>query len=139
MGDQTVTEVDVNSTMLDVEATFCYLGDMLRSSWGCDSAIAARCCVAWGKFRKLLPVLTSRHLSPRVCDKVTWPAFARLCSMLVKHGDRRNPSCGSFAATPESVVTLSQLGGLCASKIPEAMPAGVLTPGRFNHAGQALR
>ena len=22
--------------------------------WGCDSAIATRCCVAWGKFRKLL-------------------------------------------------------------------------------------
>ena len=26
-----VTEVDVNGTMLDVEATFCYLGDMLCS------------------------------------------------------------------------------------------------------------
>ena len=36
----------------------------------CDSAIAARCCVAWGKFRKLLPVLTSRHLSPKVRGKV---------------------------------------------------------------------
>ena len=32
--------------------------------WG--SAIAARCCVPWGKFRKLLPVLTTRHLSPRI-------------------------------------------------------------------------
>ena len=31
------------------------------------------------------------------------------------------------------------VGGLCASKILEAMPAGVLTPGKFNHAGQALR
>ena len=40
--------------------------------------------------------------------------------------------------TPQSVVTLSQLGGLHASQIPEAMPAGVLTPGRYNHAGQAL-
>ena len=36
----------------------------------CDSAIAARCCVAWGKFRKLLPVLTTRHISPRILDKV---------------------------------------------------------------------
>ena len=56
--------------MLDVEATFCYLGDMLCSGGACDSAIAARCCVARGKFRKLLPVLTTRHLSPRICDKV---------------------------------------------------------------------
>ena len=53
--------------MLDVEATFCYLGDMLCSSGG----IAAR-CVAWGKFRSLLSVLTTRHLSPtcRIRGKV---------------------------------------------------------------------
>ena len=62
--------MDVDSTMLDVEATFCYLGDMLCSGGGCDSAIAARCCVAWGKFRKLLPALTSRHLSPEIRGKV---------------------------------------------------------------------
>ena len=29
-----------------------------------------RCHVAWRKFRKLLPVLTTRHLSPRICNKV---------------------------------------------------------------------
>ena len=52
--------------MLDVETTFCYLGDMLCSGGGYDSAIAAKCCVAWGKFMKLLPVLSSRHLSPRI-------------------------------------------------------------------------
>ena len=51
--------------MLDVEATFCYLGDMLCSSGG----IAAR-CVAWGKFKKLFPVLTTRHFSPRIRGKV---------------------------------------------------------------------
>ena len=51
--------------MLDVEATFCYLCDIL-----CSGAIAARCCVAWGKFRKLLSVLTIRYLSPRICGKV---------------------------------------------------------------------
>ena len=53
-----MTEVDVDGTMLDVEATFYYLGDMLYSGGDCDSATAARCCVAWGKFRKLLPILT---------------------------------------------------------------------------------
>ena len=29
---KTVTEVDIDSAMLDVKATFCYLGDMLHSS-----------------------------------------------------------------------------------------------------------
>ena len=33
---------------------------------------------------------------------------------------------------------VNAIQGLCASKTPEAMPAGVLTPGRFKHAGQAL-
>ena len=56
--------------MPDVEATFCYLGDMLCSGGGCYNAIAARCSVAWGKFRKLLFVPTTRHLSPRIHGKV---------------------------------------------------------------------
>ena len=63
-------QVDVNGTMLNVEPTFCYLGDMLSAGGGCDSAIAARCCAAWGRFRELLPVLTSRHLSPKIRGKV---------------------------------------------------------------------
>ena len=56
--------------MLDMEATFAYIGDMLCSGGGCNSAIAASCFVAWEKFTKLLPVLTSRHFSPRICGKV---------------------------------------------------------------------
>ena len=76
----TVTEVDVDSTMLDVEATFCYLGDILCSCGGCDSAIAVRCCVAWGEFRKLLPDLTSRQLSPKIRGKVY---VACICSAML--------------------------------------------------------
>ena len=60
---RTVTEVDIGGTMLDEEATFCYLCGIICSNRGCDSTVAARCCVAWGKFRKLLPVLTTRYLS----------------------------------------------------------------------------
>ena len=65
-----MTLVDVDGTKLDMEATFWCLGDMLCSGGGCDSAIAARCCVACGKFGKLLHVLTSSHPSPKVHDKV---------------------------------------------------------------------
>ena len=62
IGGRTVNEVDVDGTMFDVEATFCCLGDMLCSCGDCYNAIAARCCVAWGKLRKLLPVLN--HHTP---------------------------------------------------------------------------
>ena len=41
-----VTHVDVDGTQLDVEATFCYLGDMFSAGGGCDHAIAARCCAS---------------------------------------------------------------------------------------------
>ena len=60
-----VTQVNVDGTKPEVEATCWYLGDRV-----CDNAIAARCGVAWGKFRKLLPVLTPTHLTHRVHGKV---------------------------------------------------------------------
>jgi len=56
-----VTQVDIDGTLLDVNSNFCYLGDMLSIGGG---------CVAWVKFRKLLPVLTTRHRLPKVCSKV---------------------------------------------------------------------
>jgi hypothetical protein len=65
-----LTQVNIDGTELDVEASFCYLGDMLSAGGGCEHAIAARCCVAWGKFRKLLPILTSRHLSFKIRGNV---------------------------------------------------------------------
>ena len=49
----------VDGTLLDLEASFCYLGNMLCAGGGCAFAIATRCSTAWGKFRKLLPILTS--------------------------------------------------------------------------------
>ena len=59
-----ITLVEVDGALLDVEASFSYLGDMLRAGGGCALAIATRCSTAWGKFRKLLPILTSKHVSP---------------------------------------------------------------------------
>ena len=48
---------------LEVVASFCYLGDMLSAGGGCEMAVTTRVETAWKKFRELLPVLTSRHLS----------------------------------------------------------------------------
>ena len=58
-----VSQVEVDGSLLDVEASFCYLGDMLCAGGGCRLAIITRCCIAWGKFKKLLPILTSKHVS----------------------------------------------------------------------------
>ena len=57
------TVVTVEDSQVKVVSEFCYLGDMLSSGGGCTEAIIARCRVAWGKFRKLLPILTNKHLS----------------------------------------------------------------------------
>ena len=64
-----ITEVEVDGRLLDMEASFCYLGDMLSTGRGCALAIATRCSTAWGKFRKLLLILTSKHVSPLTCRK----------------------------------------------------------------------
>ena len=65
-----VIQVDVDGTLLDVESNFCYLGDMLCAGGGCKLAIVTRCSTAWGKFKRLLPILTSKHVSLRTCGKV---------------------------------------------------------------------
>ena len=48
-----IAQVELDGTLLDVEASFCYLGDMLSSGGGCALAISTRCSTAWRKFRKL--------------------------------------------------------------------------------------
>ena len=65
-----VTSIVVDGSTLDCDATFCYLGDMLSAGGGCKHAIATRCCVAWKKFRKLLPILTSKQLTFKIRGKV---------------------------------------------------------------------
>ena len=44
-------------------ASFCYLGDMLSAGGCCEMVVTTHVKTAWKKFRELLPVLTSRHLS----------------------------------------------------------------------------
>ena len=72
--------------------------DMLYSSGGCDIAIAVRCCVSWGMFRKLLPVLTTRHLSPSIHGNVF---EACVCSVILHGSETWGPkitNCGGSTA-----------------------------------------
>ena len=57
------SEVQVGPDKLEVVASFCYLGDMLSAGGGCEMVVTTRVKTAWKKFRELLPVLTSHHLS----------------------------------------------------------------------------
>ena len=63
-------EVQVGPDKLEVVASFCYLGDMLSAGGDCEIAITTRVKTAWKKFRMLIPVLTSRHLSYKAHDHV---------------------------------------------------------------------
>ena len=56
-------EVQVEPDKLEVVASFCYLGDMLSAAGGCELSTTTCVKTAWKKFKDLLPVLSSRHLS----------------------------------------------------------------------------
>ena len=57
-------EVQVGPDKLEVVVTsFCYLGDMLLAAGGCELSTTTHVKTAWKKFKTLVPVLSSRHLS----------------------------------------------------------------------------
>ena len=57
------SEVQVGPDKLEVVASFFYFGDLLSAGGGCGMAVTTCVKTAWKKFRELLPVLTSCHLS----------------------------------------------------------------------------
>ena len=61
--DRPQKDVQARSDKLEVEASFCYLGDILSVAGGCELAMTTRVKTAWKKFRELVPVLSSCHLS----------------------------------------------------------------------------
>ena len=63
-------EVQVRHDKLDVVASFCYLGDMPSAAGSCELSTTTHVKTAWKKFKELLPVLTSRHLSFKTCGSV---------------------------------------------------------------------
>ena len=54
----------------EVVASFCYLGDMLSAAGGCELSTTTRVKTTWKKFKDLLPVLSSRHLSFKTRGRV---------------------------------------------------------------------
>ena len=62
VGGEQSLGVGVGSGGLEVVPGFCCLGDMLSAGSGCGLAAVARCKCAWGRFRRLLPLLTGRRV-----------------------------------------------------------------------------
>ena len=52
-------EDEVGNEKLEVVSEFCYFGNMLSAGGGCELAAITRCKCAWGKLRRLLPLLTN--------------------------------------------------------------------------------
>lgn len=116
-----VTQVDVDGTQLDVEASFCYLGDMLCAGGGCELAIKTRCCTAWGKFKKLLPILTSKHVSLNTRGKV----FSACVRSALLHGSE------TWAPSSSDIQRLrrndrSMIRWICGVKPNDEVPIGRL-------------
>ena len=84
-----INEVFVDEVKMDVVPSFCYLGDMLSAGGGCDLAVTTRCSVPWGKFRKLLPILTSKHVSLKTCGKL-FSCF--VCSVMLHASETWAPT-----------------------------------------------
>ena len=99
-----MTQVDVEGTKLDVEDTLCYLGDMLSSGGGCDSAIASRC--VWPGESLQIYCLSSPPGTSLLgyVAKYTQTVSARLCSMVAKGGVRTSCTlnCSAAITTPWS-------------------------------------
>ena len=49
---------------------FCYLGDRLNASGGCEAAVTARVRIGWVRFRKSGELLLGNRLPMRIKDKV---------------------------------------------------------------------
>ena len=56
-------EVVLAGVTLEVVNSFVYLGDGICTGGGCELATVIRVRSAWGKFRELLPLLTSKVIS----------------------------------------------------------------------------
>ena len=69
LDDRPQKEVQVGPDKLEVVASFCYLGG------GCELLTITHVKTTWKKFKDLLPVLSSRHLSFK-----TWPCVQLLCA-----------------------------------------------------------
>ena len=124
-----INEVFVDKVKMDVVPSFCYPGDILYAGGGCDLAVTTRCSVAWpsyrtsgrGKFRKLLPILTSKHVSLKTRGKL----FSSCVHSAMLHGSE------TWAPTVSVLQRLqrndqSMIQWICNTRARDRVPASEL-------------
>ena len=70
MDGRPTTDFIIEDQTLDVVDYFCYLGDMTSAGGGCELSTITCVRTAWSKFRELVPMLTSRSLSPHTRGQI---------------------------------------------------------------------
>ena len=60
-------------------ASFCYLGNMLSAAGDCELSTTTRVKTAWKKFKDLLPVFSSGHISFNVYSSCVRSAMLHAC------------------------------------------------------------
>ena len=67
---QTDEKIYANGEPLESVDTFCYLGDTISAGGGCETAAIIRARTAWGKYRGLQPILSSKNVALRIKGRV---------------------------------------------------------------------
>ena len=70
LDDRPQTEVRVGPDKLEVVASICYLEDILSAAGGCELSTTTRAKTDWKKFKELLPVTSSQHISFKTSGRV---------------------------------------------------------------------
>ena len=66
VGDGTEEPVEILCDEVETVKGFCYLGDTLNASGGCEIAVTSRVRIGWMKFRECGELLRGRRLSLRM-------------------------------------------------------------------------
>ena len=70
VGDGTEEPVEVLCDEVETVKGFCYLGDRLNASGGCETAVTSRVRIGWMKFRECGELLHGRRFSLRMKEMV---------------------------------------------------------------------
>ena len=83
---------------LETVDTFCYLGDTINAGDGAGESVVTRIRCGWGKFRELLPVLTSKRFS--LCKR--GGLYGACVRSVILHG------CETWAVKEEDTMRLER-------------------------------
>ena len=109
---------DVTLETVDI---FCYLGDTISAGGGAGESVVTRIRCGWGKFRELLPVLTSKRFS--LCRKGR--LFGACVRTVILHG------CETWAVKEEDMMRLERadramIRWICGISFKDRIPSSEL-------------